>query len=155
MADGVFNAALGEVKRFAKTARDVATEGLVVVLLSAAEADGTLADYDTLAALLAPAGNTEATFTNYTRKVISGADIVITVDDANDWVDIDVPDQTWTNAGGTTNNTLVKALLVHDPDTGVADDAVMVPLTHHDLAVTTDGNDLTLRFASAGFFRAT
>lgn len=154
MADTPFNVSLGEVKRYAIRARDNATEALVVVLLQAAEADGALRDHDTLAALIAVAGNTEATFTNYARKVISGADVVVAVDDANDWVDVDVPDQTWVDAGGATNNGLVKLLLVFDPDTGVADDATMIPLTQHDFVVTTDGSDLTAQIAAGGFFRA-
>lgn len=154
MADGVFNISLAEVKHYSARARDNAGEALTVVLLQANEAQDTLEDYDDLAALLSVAGNTEADFTNYARKEIVGTDITVTVDDTNNRVDIDVPDQRWNNAGGTTDNTLTKLLLVFDPDTSVADDAVMVPLTHADFTPTTDGSDLVAEFDAAGYFRA-
>lgn len=154
MADGVFNISLGEVKRFSAQARDNAGEALTVVLLKANEAEDALEDHDTLSALLGVAGNTEADFTNYTRIDIVGADVTVTVDDTNNLVDVDIPDQTWTSAGGTTDNTLTKLLVVHDPDTGVSDDTTMTPLTHHDFAVTTDGSDLTVQFDANGYFRA-
>lgn len=154
MADGTCNIALGEVVHYAKEARDTTNAALVIVLLKAAEADDTLNNYDTLSAILGAAGNTEADFTNYARKTVSGANVTVTVDDAGNRVDVDFPDQVWSSAGGTTDNTLVKALVGYDPDTTVTDDTTIVPLTHHDFAVTTDGTDLTLQVSSSGFFRA-
>lgn len=145
MADGVFNIAKGAV---AEMYRDAATNG-IVLLMQAAEADATLVDYDDLAALFVPAGNTEATFTNYTRK--TGLTGTVTVDDTNDRVDVDIPDQTWTAAGNGTNNTLVKLVVAYE---NAAADATRVPQTHHDFSVTTDGSDLTAQFNAAGFFRA-
>lgn len=145
MADGVFNIAKGRVAE--KVADD--NTKLVVVLLSAAEADATLQDYDDMSALLGAAGNTEATFTNYARKVSTDTDGTVTVDDTNNRVDVDMPDITWTSAGGATNNTLVKLIVAYNQGAG---DANLVPLTHHDFAVTTDGSDLTAQIAN--FFRA-
>ena len=145
MADGVFNIAKGRVAE--KVADD--NTKLVVVLLSAAEADATLQDYDDMSALLGAAGNTEATFTNYARKVSTDTDGTVTVDDTNNRVDVDMPDITWTSAGGATNNTLVKLIGAYNQGAG---DANLVPLTHHDFAVTTDGSDLTAQIAN--FFRA-
>jgi len=145
MADGVFNIAKGAV---AEKIRD-AGSNVGVMLLKAAEADNTLDDYDDLAALLGAAGNTEADFTNYARK--TGLTGTVSVDDANNQVDADVPDQTWTAAGGTTDNTLVKVIIFYEEG---ASDAGRIPLTHHDFAVTTDGSDLTAQIASAGFYRA-
>lgn len=144
MADVVFNIALGSV---AEKVRDSATV-LGVVLLKVAQADATLRDHDTLAAILA-AANTEADFTSYVRK--TGITATLTVDDTNNWVDVDIPNQTWSPAGGATNNTLVKLIVYYEE---AAADATRIPLTAHDFAVTTDGSDLTAQIATAGFYRA-
>lgn len=144
MADGVFNIAKGAV---AEKVRDGAGN-LGVMLLKVAEADATLQDYDTLAAILAGA-NTEADFTNYARK--TGITGTVTVDDTNNRVDVDIPDQTWTSAGGASNNTLVKLIVYYEDS---AADSGRVPLTHHDFAITTNGGDLTAQIATDGFFRA-
>ena len=145
MADGVFNIAKGAV---AEKVRDDPTK-LGILLLRANEAEATLRDRDTLADLLGAAGNTEANFTNYARK--TGITGVITVDDTNDRVDVDVPDQQWNDAGGATNNTLTKAIVFYEES---ASDAGRIPLTHHDFAITTDGNHLQAQVAVAGFYRA-
>lgn len=155
MADGVFNVAKGKVKYYAEQA--IAGSGgaaLVFVLTKSAGlvGDSTLVDYDDLAALLAGATD-EADFTNYVRKVVTGGTITNTVDDTNDRLDIDVPDQTWSTAGGATNNTLGKVLVCFRPATGSADSAI-VPLTHHDFPEVTTGSDIVAQVAAAGFFRA-
>lgn len=152
MADGVFNIALGEVKRYARLI-DGANDALVVVLIKASglEADGTLRDHDTLSALLAST-NDESDATNYVRKTISST--TITVDDTNNRVDIDFADQTWTALGGGTNNSIGKLLVCYDPDTTAGTDADIVPLTFHDFTLTTDGSDVTAVVAASGFFRA-
>ena len=144
MADGVFNIAKGAV---AEKVRDGAAN-VGVMLLKTAEADATLEDYDTLAAILAGL-NTEADFTNYARK--TGITGTVTVDDTNNRVDVDIPDQTWTSAGGASNNTLVKLIVYYEDS---AADSGRVPLTHHDFAITTNGGDLTAQIATGGFFRA-
>ncbi len=145
MADGVFTIAKGAA---AEMFRDAAANG-IIMLLKAAEADATLADYDDIAALLVPAGNTEAVFTNYARKTaLTGT---ITVDDTNDRVDIDIPDQTWTAAGNGVNDTLVKLVVAYE---NAAADGTRVPLTHHTFSVLTDGSDLTAQINASGFFRA-
>lgn len=157
MADGVFNIAKGRAielhNRVANN--DPAASGLVVVLLKAAEADATLEDYDNLSLLLAAAGNTEADFTNYARKVLTDTDIsAATPDDTNNRQEADIPDQTWTSAGGTTDNTLAKLIICYDSDTGAGDDTGLVPLSHHDFVATTDGNDLTATIDANGYFRS-
>lgn len=144
MADQVFNIAKGA---FAEKIRDAETN-VGIMLLKTAEADATLIDYDTLAAILAGA-NTEADFTNYARK--TGLTGTFTVDDTNDRVDCGVPDQTWTAAGGATNNTLAKAIVFYQES---ADDSGRVPLTHHDFVETTTGSDITLQVNASGFARA-
>lgn len=144
MADFVFNQAKGAV---AEMFRDAAANG-IVLLLKTAEADATMKDYDDVAALLAGTPD-EADFTNYARK--TGLTGTVTVDDTNDRVDVDLPDQTWTAAGGAANNTLTDLIVGYQNS---ASDAGRVPLTCHDFAVTTDGSDITAVFNAAGFFRA-
>jgi hypothetical protein len=112
------------------------------------EGDSVLRDHDTLSALLA-ASNDEATATNYTRKSLTTA--TVTVDDTNNRLDVDIPDQVWTSLGGTTNNTIGKLLVCYDPDTTTGTDTTVVPLTAHDLNFTTDGTTITVQ---GGFFRA-
>lgn len=145
MSDGVFNISKGAA---AEKIRDAATN-VLVLLLKANETETDLVDHDDVAALLGAAGNTEGDFTNYARK--TGLTGTITVDDTNDRVDVDLPDQTWTSAGGASNNTLTKLVVAYEES---AADSGRVPLTHHDFATTTDGSDLTGQFNAAGFFRA-
>ena len=147
MADFVFNIAKGKVKHYAEL--PAAADALIVVPIEASgvEADDVLNNYDDLAALLAAANNEQATMG---RKTISSG-VTITVDDANNRVDIDIPDQVWTAATG---NAVSDLLICYDNDTGAGTDANIVPLTCHDFSVTPDGSDLTAQIAAAGFFRA-
>lgn len=152
MADYAYNISKGKIRYYCELPG--ANDALVVLLMKAAgiEADGTRKDYDTVAAELA-AANDEATFTNYVRKTITS--VTITIDDTNDRVDIDFADQTWSSAGGASNDALSDLVVAYDPDTTGGTDADLVPLTNHDLVVTTDSSDLTAQVAAAGFFRAT
>lgn len=144
MADFVFNIAKGAV---AEMIRDSAAN-CGILLLKAAEADATMKDYDTLATLLAGTPD-EADFTSYARK--TGLTGTITVDDTNDRVDVDLPDQTWSPAGGASNNTLTDLVTFYQ---NAAADTTRIPMTNHDFAVTTDGSDLVVQFNAAGFYRA-
>lgn len=145
MADFVYNIALG---RAVEKVVD-APNSLLVLLLKAAEADDALRDHDELNALLGAAGNTEADFTNYARK--TGLSETVTLDDTNNRVDIDVPDQTWTSAGNGTNNTLTDLIVAVEES---AAETGRIPLTNHDFSVTTDGSDITAQFDANGFYRA-
>lgn len=145
MADGIFNISKGA---FAEKFRDSGSVGLLL-LLKATEADATLVDRADVAALLAEAGNTEADATNYARKTaITGT---VTVDNTNDRTDLDIPDQVFSSLGGATNNSLVKVIVAYEES---ASDAGRVPISHHDITVTTDGTDLTLQVNAAGIARA-
>lgn len=144
MADLVMNIAKGA---WAEKIRDSAAN-LGILLLKTAEADATLKTRATVAAILAN-GSTEADFTNYSRK--TGLTGSLTVDNSNHRVDADVADQTWTSAGGASNNTLAKLIIFYE-DT--AADSGRVPISAHDFVATTDGSDLTAQINSAGFARA-
>ncbi len=108
----------------------------------------TLNNHDDIAAMLGGA-NTEANFTNYARK--TGITGTLTVDDTNNRVDLDIPDQTWTAAGGASNNTLTDLIVFYDEG---GTDGTRILGTCHDFAATTDGSDLTAQVNAAGIYRA-
>jgi len=156
MANFVFNIALGRVAELYNRvdSNDPANSALVIVILATTgiEADATLKDVDTLAALVAGTTN-EVTNAGYARKVLTDADIVaFAPDDANDRVDLDIPDQTWT--GVAAGDGWQDFVVCYDSDTAVGTDANIVPLTCHDFILTPDGSDITAQIAAAGFFRA-
>lgn len=157
MANQVFNIAKGRIAELYNRveSNDPANSAFVLVLLQVAEADATLIDYDTLSALLG-GSNTEATFTNYARAVLTDADLAAfpAPDDTNNRRDLDLPDITFTSAGGATNNTLVKAILCYDSDTTGGTDANIVPVAHYDFSATTDGTNLVLQWHADGALRA-
>lgn len=156
MANIVFNISKGEVNAYVKRVvnNDPANSALVVVLLKTAEADGILQDYNTLGNILAGA-NTEADFTNYSRKILTNTELSLpTVDDSGNQQFSDAPDLTYASAGGAVNNAIVKMLICYDSDTTSGTDANLVPLVAIDWVITTDGNDLVAVFGSTGFFGA-
>jgi hypothetical protein len=156
MADQVFNIAKGRVAEFYVRidGNDPANSAFIVLILATAgiESDATLRDVDTVTALVAGTTN-EVTNSGYARKTLTDADLTaFAPDDANDRVDLDIPDQTWTAvAAGDGWNDLV---IAYDNDTTGGTDANVVPCTMHDFVVTPDGSDITAQIAAAGFFRA-
>lgn len=156
MADFVFNIAKGRVAEFYNRvdSNDPANSALVVVVLatSGLETDAVLRDKDDLAAVVAGTTN-EVTNTNYARKVLTDADLsTLTIDDANDRVDLDIPDQTWTAVAA--GDGWSKLIICYDADTTGGTDANIIPLTAHDFVVTPDGSDITAVINAAGFYRA-
>lgn len=155
MADFVFNIAKGRVAEFYNRVKsnDPANSALIIVVIEAnGDTDATMRDRDDLAALLGGTAN-EVTNTNYARKVLTDADLAaLSIDDTNDRIDLDIPDQTWTAVAAGTAWTDV--LVCYDPDTTGGTDSAIIPLTCHDFAVTPDGSDITAQIAAAGFFRA-
>lgn len=144
MADFVFNIAKGKVAYYSTL--PAANDALIVIPIesSGVESDATLRDYDTVSALLAAANNEQSTMG---RKTITS--VTVTVDDANDRVDVDIADQVWTAATG---NALSDLLIAYDPDTTGGTDADLIPLTWHDFSITPDGSDVTATIAN--FYRA-
>lgn len=140
MANGVFNIARGTVRQ-----KVIGGSTFGVLLLKVVEADSTLNDRATVAAILA-AANTEANFTNYARKTFTPTQ---SVDNTANSAAADFADQVWTSAGGATNNNLVKAVVYEDVG---GSDATRIPLTYQDFVFTTNGTDLTGVVASAGFW---
>lgn len=151
MADFVFNIAKGDLRKYAALA--ATNDALIFVLVKATglEADATLKDYVDLSTLLA--GTTdECDFTNYVRKNLTAT--TPTTDNTNDWFNVDVVDLTWTAAGGGTNNGVGALIVCYDPDTTTGNDTTVVPISKHDLVLTTDATDLTVVINAAGLWRA-
>ncbi|WP_432041415.1 hypothetical protein [Streptomyces cadmiisoli] len=140
MANIVFNVALGRLAHYASL--PATNDALIMVPLEASGlvADSTMRDYDTLDAILAGASNEQTS--NMTRKTL--ASVSVTVDDANDRVNIDAADVTWT---GATGNAIGAVVVCYDPDTTGGTDADLIPLTKHDVTMTPDGSDFTLTIA--------
>ncbi|MFG3438345.1 hypothetical protein ACGF0J_13970 [Nonomuraea sp. NPDC047897] len=155
MADFQFNVAKGRVVELYRRVRvgDPATSALLVVALDAAgiETDAALKDRDSLADVLAGATN-EVTNTGYSRKVLAAGDLSDVVpDDANDWTDLALPDQTWNNVQMGTN--WAKIIICYRPAAASPDSAV-IPLTSHDFPINPDGSNVVAQVDPSGFFRA-
>ena len=145
MADEIFNVGLGT---FVEKFNDSAANG-IVMLMKANEAEATLVDRTDIADILVEGGNTETIATDYARK--TGLTGTPAIDNTNDRAEVDLPDQTWTAIGNGTNETLTKAIVCYED---AAADATRIPMSHHDFAITTSNNDLTIQFAATGFGRA-
>ena len=141
MADFVFNIAKGAVVEMVRDS----SANLGVLLLKVADTDDAMRDTDHITALLATAAD-EATDASYGRK--TGLTGTITVDDTNNRVDLDMPDQTWTALAGAAITDLV---VFYEEAAG---DGTRIPLTLHDFAITPDGSDVTAQLNASGFFRA-
>lgn len=148
MASVIFDNAKGRwVEKFSLP---VGGDNIIVVLVqsSGLQVDATLNNHQFLSQLLA-AGNTEATFTNYARKVLSAADISVSVNTGTGVTTVDTVDQVWNAAGGAANNTLGAILTCYRPTSGSLDSAILL-LTKHDFATTTTGGNLTAQVPSIG-----
>lgn len=155
MANLVLNIALGRSAELYNRVdtNDPANSALIVLIYNTSATDATIKDLDTIAAIEADANTAEVANSGYARKTLTDADIVaFSPDDANDRVDLDIPDQTWTAvAAGTAWTDLCVA---YDNDTTAGTDSNIVPMTWHDFAVTPDGSDIVAVIAATGFFRA-
>lgn len=141
MADFIFNIAKGA---FVEMVRDSAAN-LLMLLLKVADTDAAMKDTATVTALLATTAD-EATDASYARKTaLTGT---ITVDNTNDRVDVDIPDQTWTALAGAAITDLVIAY------ENAAADGTRIPVSLHDFAITPDGSDVTAQVNASGFGRA-
>ncbi len=153
MANGTFNIALGEEKSLYEIVRNntQANSVLTFTFLQASVADDVLNNFDDLAALLADAGNTEATFTNFARVELDDTQLIApAIDDGANTLTLDLPDITFTDAGGAANNTLVKAIVCFDPDSTAGTDADIIPIFHFDVAFTTQGLTFTVNINANG-----
>jgi hypothetical protein len=155
MADLVFNIAKGRVAQLAMNvdAGSPANSRLILIPFNndGSSTDDNVRDADTVAAVEALSGVTERTANGWGRKTLAASDVTVTVDDTNNRVDIDIPDQTWT---AVTSDAVTDLLIAYDADNTAGTDSDLIPLTWHDFAVTPDGSDVTAVINAAGFFRA-
>ena len=153
MANIVFNISCGRgVELYNRVkSNDPANSALILVPIetSGLEADATLIDVDTLAALLAGTTNEQTTMG---RKVLTDVDLAAlpAPDDANNRYDISLPTVTWTAASG---NPISKIAVCYDPDTTGGTDANIQPITMFDFAQTPSGADIQM--TTGVFYRAT
>ena len=155
MSDFVYNIAKGSVAEYYKRVdgSDPTNAVLVIVVIETATADATLIDLDTLALVLADGGTAEVTNANYGRKVLDDTDLTaFSPDDANDRVDLDFADQTFSAIGA--GDAWTDLLVCYDSDSTGGNDTNIQPCTQHDFAATPDGSDITAELNPDGFFRA-
>jgi hypothetical protein len=152
MANIVFNIAKGKVAEYYDRVKgnDPANAALILVPIetSGLEADATLIDADTLAAVLSGATNEQTTMG---RKTLTDAELaaIPAPDDTNDRNERSLPTTLWSAATG---NAISKILVCYDPDTTGGADTAIIPLTMFDFAQTPSGADIQM--TGGTFFRA-
>lgn len=151
MTDLVTNQAAGRAVQWFQNVEDNSPVAAVIRLfIFTAGADNDYRDADTISALIATAAN-EVTNTGYTNRTQDDTDLVITIDDTNDRVDVDMSDETWTAVAA--GDAWQRFVLGYDDD-GTDTDTNTIPISSHDITVTPDGSDITVQIAAAGIFRA-
>jgi hypothetical protein len=153
VADFVFNIAKGRVRELIERVdtNDPSDAKIILIPLSAVDSAANAQDADTVTAALATAIN-EQTGGGWVRKTLTDSDFTSTDYDPNDTDnrgDASLPSVTWT-APTAGSDTL--GLLVAYTEEASPTDGGTIPLTHHDFAVTADGNDVILN--AGDFFRA-
>jgi hypothetical protein len=131
---------------------DPSTSALIAIPLSLSGTEAQGQDIDDMAALEADANFAERTSGSWVRKTWTDTELAAfpSPDDGNNRYDISVPSTTWTTPAAGNNTTGL--VIVYDANTGAGTDSNLQLVSHHDFAVTTDGNDVVL---NAGvFYRA-
>lgn len=152
MANIVFNIAKGRVVEFYNRVKsnDPANAAFVIVPIETAglEADATLVDADTLAAVLAGTTNEQTTMG---RKTLTDADLAAlpAPDDTNNRYDLALPTVTWAAASG---SAISKLLVCYDSDTTAGTDANIIPCTLFDFVQTPSGGNIEM--TGGNFYRA-
>lgn len=152
MANIVFNIAKGRVIEFYNRveSNDPSTAALILIPIetSGLEADATLIDADSVAALLSGTTNEQTTMG---RKTLTDTELAAlpAPDDGNDRYEVSLPTTTWLAATG---NAISKIAVAYDANTGAGTDSDIIPCTMFDFAVTPSGADIQM--TSGVFFRA-
>lgn len=141
MGDIAFNISKAQVGYYAGLPGS--SDALIIVPIEASglESDPTLADYDTLAAILAGSNNEQTTMGRQTLTSVT-----MTVDDTNNRVDISADPASWSAASG---NPVGAVVICYDPDTTTGTDSTLVPLSKHDFVATPSGGDLVAQITVA------
>lgn len=123
---------------------DPSASALILVPLSQSGTEAQGQDLDDLAAIEADANFAERTTGSWVRKTLTDTELAAlpAPDDTNNRYAVAVPQVTWTAPAASNNTTGL--LVCYDNDTAAGTDSAIKPITHHDFAVTTDGNDVIL-----------
>ena len=144
MANFAFNIAKGRAVEQYRLVKDniVAASLLTLIPLSASDTEANAQDADHVTAALATAMN-EQTGGGWVRKDLTDSELAAfpAPDDGNNRYDVSLPSVTWTAPTAASDTT---GLLVCFDTTGSDADGVLMPQSHHDFAVTADGNDVIL-----------
>lgn len=146
----VANIAKGAVAAYAATVQG--GSGAIIAIPLLAENlpnEDTLADYDTVADLLAGPADENTTMG---RKTLTG--VTVTTNDTTNARAVDSDDPAWTS-GQMGGGAVGKLCYAYDPNVGSGTDAELVPLVYLDCAVTPDGNAFTYANAAGGWYTAT
>lgn len=152
MPNIVFNIAKGRVVEFYNRVKnnDPANAAFIIVPIETTglEADATLVDADSLAAVLAGTTNEQTTLG---RKTLTDADLAAlpAPDDTNNRYDLALPTVTWASATG---NAISKLLVCYDSDTTAGTDTNIIPCTLFDFAQTPSGGNIEM--TGGNFYRA-
>lgn len=146
MANFVFNIGKGrgvELYNHVK-GNSPAASALILIPLSASGTEAQGQDLDDMAAIEADANFAERTTGGWVRKTLTDVELVAlpAPDDANNRYAIAVPSVTWTTPAAGNNTTGL--VICYDADTAAGTDSNLLPISHHDFAVTTDGNNVVL-----------
>lgn len=155
-----FNVTLGrEVELFNRVKlNDPANSAFIMLAIAVTglEADATLREYDTVAAILA-ASNNEVTNGSYARKTLTDADLTAyTVDDTNNLILLTLPVQTFATVAS--GDSWGKIIVAFDPDTTAGTDTTLVPVSAHDATyqnayIVPNGTNIVVDF-SGGWIQA-
>jgi hypothetical protein len=153
MADFEFNIAKGRFRELVERVdtNDPADAKILLIPLSASDTEANAQDAATVTAALATAMN-EQTSGGWARKTLTDSDFASTDYDTNNTDnrgDASLPQVTWTAPTAGNNTT---GLLVCYTEEASPTDGGTIPLSHHDFAVTADGNDVILN--AGDFIRA-
>jgi len=142
VATHAFNIAKGRAIELTNRVKlgDPAASRLYAIPLSTSVAQGTAQDVDDFAALIT-AGAVEATTNGWARITLAAADITaLTPDDTNDRFDADFIDLAFGAITAGTNST---GIVICYASVGSPTNSQLLPLSHHDFAITADGSTVT------------
>src|SRR4051794_2567055 len=151
MANYVFNIAKGRTVEFYNRVEnnDPSVSILSVHALSTDVTQATAIDLDDYGALIT-AGAVELSTNGWNVKTLTDVELAALPApvDASDFYEVPIPTFNWTPTSGNSVALIICYAPVASPT-----NAQRIPLTHHDFAVTADGNQVVVNAGS--FFRAT
>jgi hypothetical protein len=156
MANYVFGAAaLGKVASYVQNVLDGGNDAIIWIPMSSsgtAEQAEALTDF---AAVEADANFAEQAAASWGRitQDETGDGLAVTFDATNNRVECDSNDLVW--AAPLAGNNTTGVIACYDPDTTTGTDSTLVPLVHLDMAVTANGQQVTLQFNAEGWFNGT